>query len=118
MTNRIDILAPDPKRIVEDWFAVLSWLSEPQYRFSSAQTAIDQSYHFGGWSPFEGFDLNPKNGVLSYPGDPDMRPLWKMVRIVEGGEEQEPYAQTVYGYPYAWVAVVNEDGSFQVARID
>ena len=118
MTNKIEFMAPNAERTADDWCIVFNWLTAPQYRFSSVQTVIDRSYHFGGWSPFEGFDLNPKNGTLSYPGDPDMQPLWKMVRLVEGGEEQEPYTQIIYGYPHAWIAIVNEDSSFQVARID
>ena len=101
------------EEIVERWESVFEWLLDPKLKFSSAQTCLDQSYENGCWDPAEGFSF--ENGVLSYPGDLDMHPFWKLVRHVEGGEEQEPYAQTVYGYPQGWIVIVNEDGSFQAA---
>ena len=106
----------EAEKIIENWALVFEWFLDPTFKFSSAQTAIDRSYRFGGWSPFEGFSF--KNGALSYPGDPDLYPIWKLVRHVESDEEQESYGQMIYGYPHDWVAIVNEDCSFQVARID
>ena len=106
----------EAEEIIKRWETVFEWLLDPKFKFSSAQMAIDASYPFGGWSPFEGFSF--KNGALSYPGDPDMHPLWKLVRYVPTTEEEGPYTQIIYGYPHDWIVVVNEDGSFQVSRLD
>lgn len=66
----------------------------------------DNYVHGGGWQPFQGFKMR---GIsLSYPGDPDMHP------VAEGHLRDE----TVFIYEHGWVAVVQKDGSFEVARMD
>ena len=70
---------------------------------------LDQNYkHGGGWSKFEGFKMNMKDNSIKYPGDPPYRPLAKM----------KIRNETVFVYPHAWVAVVQEDGSYEIARMD
>jgi len=63
--------------------------------------------HGGGWCPFEGFTMLP-NGNLQYPGDPPTRLL------AEGKLRKE----VIRIYEHAWVAVVQPDGAFIVARMD
>ena len=48
------------------------------------------------------------DGVLSYAGDPDMKPLAKTTHRT----------QTVYWHRHGWLLVVSEDGGFNVGRID
>lgn len=81
------------------------WLSESNPK--SAAKQIDEGYAFGGWSPFKGFTLEADNS-LSYPGDPDMPPL----------AEARLRDELIVFYPHSWVAVIQPDRSFEVARID
>ena len=63
--------------------------------------------HGGGWRPFKGFDMLP-NGNMSYPGDPPTRLI----------AEAKLRDETIRVYEHAWVAIVQPDGAFEVARID
>jgi len=45
---------------------------------------------------------------LTYPGDPPLKPLARAKLRDE----------LVYFYDHSWVAVIQENGSFDVARID
>ena len=84
------------------------WLST-----ESDEGAVEQIHlnygHGGGWQDFEGFTM-AKDGSddLLYRGDPPTRKLAEM----EVGNER------VIVYEYGWVAVVQPDRSFRVARID
>jgi hypothetical protein len=65
--------------------------------------------YIGGWNPMKGFEVVDKESwAIKYPGDPALQPLaWTTV-----GKER------FFFYPYAFVAIVQEDGSFEVARMD
>ena len=68
---------------------------------------IDSHYaHGGGWSDFQGHIL--KGNTLSYPGDPPMTAL----------SEGKLRDERILVFRSGWVAVVQEDESFRVARID
>lgn len=81
------------------------FLSEDDPR--SAKEQLDKNYPFGGFQPFEGFTMLP-DGNLAYPGDPPT------ILIAEAQLRDE----TIRFYQHAWVAVVQKDGSFEVARMD
>jgi len=63
--------------------------------------------HGGGWHKFEGFKMLP-NKDLSYPDDPPVRLLASCTLRDE----------EIRFYQHSWVAVVQKDGSFEVARMD
>ena len=69
---------------------------------------LDANYRHGGWHPMEGFTMNPRTFVLSYPGDPPFRPL-AMIALRQ---------ERVFVYEHAFVAVVQPDGKFEAARLD
>jgi len=84
-----------------------SFLNESDPR--PAKEQIHSNYqHGGGWRPFKGFEFNPKTFSLKYPGDPTFRPLARM----------QLRNETILFYDYAWVGIMQKDGSFEVARID
>jgi len=62
----------------------------------------------GGWRPFEGFEIRKKSWTIAYPGDPDMQPL--------GGAAL--HGEVIAIYPYGWTMIVQEDSSFEIARLD
>ena len=66
--------------------------------------------HGGGYAPFgQGqWTFDPVTFALSYPDDPVMLPFYSLAVGTE----------TAYVYPYAIVAVVQADGSFEVIRMD
>ena len=81
-------------------------LSERDER--SAKEQIHANYqHGGGWRSFEGFTMLP-NGDLVYPGDPVMHPIAAATLRDE----------CILLYEHAWLAIIQLDGSWEVARID
>ena len=75
-----------------------------------AREQFDANYqHGGGWQPMDGWTLN---------GD--------LTLTYEEGEDPplSPYAfakfndELILIYPYAWVTIVQLDGSFEVSRMD
>lgn len=69
---------------------------------------FDDNYRSGGgWTSFKGFDMLD-NGNMQYPGDPQTRLLYE-ARLRD---------ETIRVYESAWVAVIQPDGSFDVARMD
>jgi hypothetical protein len=72
----------------------------------SAREQFDAAY-IGGWSPFKGFTMRP-DGDLLYPGDPPTKLLaWTKL-----------HDETIRVYEHAWVAIVQPDGSYEIARMD
>jgi hypothetical protein len=73
-----------------------------------AAEQFDSAYRFGGWQSFgKGFELR-KDNSLKYPGDPPQPPLAQC----KLGDE------LVVLYPSDFVAVIQPDRSFDVARLD
>lgn len=84
-----------------------TFLSESDPR--SAKEQIDTAYaHGGGWEPFNGFTMDKETGTITYPGDPPMKPA-AIAKL---------HDETIVVYPYAWVAIFQKDGSYEIARID
>src|SRR6478609_5980080 len=72
-----------------------------------AAAQIHQRYTWGGWMKMDGFTYDPGTHVLTYPGDPPLKPLasaWMRDELI-------------MLYRSSMVAVVQKDGSFEVARI-
>lgn len=75
----------------------------------SVTKQINDRYSYGGgWNPLEGFVMDKSDKSIQYPEDPKLMPL--AVGVIKGCE--------VIVYDHGWVAVVNEDGNYEVSRID
>lgn len=61
----------------------------------------------GGWFPFHGPVLRDDNS-LKCPGDPPLRPL-AQTRLRD---------ELIVFYDHSWVAIIQPDRSFEVARMD
>lgn len=73
-----------------------------------AREQLDSNYgHGGGFRPQAGFEMMP-NGDLTYPGDPPFAPL----------AETKLRDEIIRVYNYAYVAIIQPDGSFVVCRMD
>jgi|SRR5580692_1101099 hypothetical protein len=69
----------------------------------------DTYRHGGGWNPQSQFTLDRSNrNTLKYPGDPPMRPL----------AMSQCRDEILLFYPYAYLCILQLDGSFEVARVD
>jgi hypothetical protein len=69
---------------------------------------LDERYaHGGGWNPTPGFTMQP-NHVLHYPEDPPFHPLAMSMH----GDE------TLVFYEHDFLAIIQKDGTFEVARVD
>lgn len=90
-----------------DWLGFLpSFLDDNNP--APARDQLDANYqHGGGWRPFDGFKMKT-GGSLHYPGDPPLRPV----------ATAQLRDETLYVYPHAWVAIVQPDGAYEVARMD
>jgi hypothetical protein len=75
----------------------------------AAKQFNDAYQHGGGWRPIEGFEVDWNgDGCLRYPGDPPLKPVAGM----------RHHKEAVMFYEHALVAVIQPDGSFEVARMD
>ena len=81
-----------------------SFLSEDDPRPAAEQIA---ARYVGGWMPFHGFRMLP-NGDLAYPGDAPTQLL----------AETKLRDETIRFYDSAWVAIVQPDGTHEIARLD
>jgi hypothetical protein len=95
----------DPRRTIADLGYIPSFLSKDDPR--PAKEQFNANYPFGGWRPMQGFRLRDDNS-LSYPGDPPLRPI----------AETQLRDELILVYPSAWVAIIQRDRAFEVARLD
>jgi len=75
-----------------------------------AAEQFDDNYaHGGGWRPMEKWELDPDGCAITYPGgDPPLKPLaFATLRD-----------ELILVYPHAWVVIVQNDGTFEVSRMD
>jgi hypothetical protein len=70
------------------------------------------SNYVAGWQPFEGFTMLP-NGDLAYPEDPDTRLLY--ASVLHPNTTRTEY---IHFYEHAWLAIIQLNGTFEVARLD
>lgn len=71
-----------------------------------AAEQFNERYVYGGWNPQPKFTM--RGTALLFPGDPPMRPVaYTTLR-----------EEIILLYEGDWVAIVQPDGSFEVARMD
>lgn len=69
---------------------------------------IDENYsHGGGWRKANGFTMDA-DGTIQYKGE---KPLPVLA-------EAKLRDETLRFYDYAWFAIVQSDGTFEIARLD
>jgi hypothetical protein len=75
-----------------------------------ARDQFNEAYsHAGGWLPISGFvRRSPESLYIQYPGDPELVPL----AITYLG------AECIAFYPGSWVGIFQDDGTFEVARLN
>lgn len=94
-----------PRATQEMLGAIPFWLDEANP--ATAKDQLNAAYHFGGWIEVPGFTLNDDDS-LSYPGDPDLKPI----------AEAMVHEEKVYMYQYSIIAVVRQNRTFNVTRMD
>jgi hypothetical protein len=84
------------------------WLDEDDPRPAAQQ--LDGHYqHGGGWRPMPKFKMKDRmTGVLTYPGDQPFRP-WAAILFRK---------EMIFAYDHEIFAILQPDGSFEVARMD
>jgi len=95
-----------PKATPEMLGIIPCFLDEDDPR-PAAEQFNDAYSHGGGWRSMPGFTMLP-NGNLSYPGDPPVELL----------AETRLRDEVVRFYDFAWVAIVQPDGSYDICRMD
>lgn len=95
-----------PGHDIDELGLIPSFLNEDDPRPAAQQ--IDAHYgHGGGWQPFKGHTMLP-DGRLKYPEDPPLDWIG----------ETKLRDEVIRMYQYAWVVIIQPDGSFEVSRID
>lgn len=75
----------------------------------SAREQFDERYAFGGgWRPMPHWQYDKETRAIAYPGDPPLHPI----------AETTLRDELILLYPSAWVAIIQPDGAFEVARMD
>ncbi len=96
-----------PLRPGVDLGYIPGFLSEDDPR--PAREQINQHYaHGGGWRPFTGFTVSEDRMRLIGEGDPDMKAL--AVGFLRN--------EKLIFYEYEWLAIFQDDGSVEIARIN
>ena len=92
------------------WMHNVPWWLIYAREGEKAAKIFDRNYMFGGWKPIvnERTTLDKETGVYKYPGDPAQRPLFKI----------EFNGEVIFGYRSEMWAIVQPDGSFEIARMD
>jgi hypothetical protein len=99
----------DP-RVTDEHLGFLPMMFDPRDPEPAAEQAAVNYAHGGGWNPLVGWKMDPKTLVLRYPGDPPFKPLAKAYLPIT--------KETIVFYGYSWVAVIQDDGCFEVSRMD
>jgi hypothetical protein len=89
----------------EEWGLIPDFLDDDDPR--SAKEQFNDRY-VAGWEPFEGFTFDVETGMLSYPGDPPMKPISIMLFRQE----------LILLFDFAWVMIVQPDKSWEICRMD
>lgn len=76
----------------------------------AAAQAEERYAHGGGWQPMTGWTFDRDMMRIEYPGDDSLSPA-AVLKLPLTGE-------TIIVYPHAWVLVLQQDGSYAVARMD
>jgi hypothetical protein len=97
-----------PKMTPEHLGLIPLWITDDDP--DPAWKQIDKNYqHGGGWRHGDmNFKMHKTSHVLSYPGDPPLKPTARTHLRDE----------LILFYDHAIVAIVQKDGSYEVARID
>ncbi len=82
------------------------WLSNDNYSELTATKALSEQYVFGINEIKE--SIVTEDGIMKYPGDPDLYPIAKITRKEE----------VVYQYWYGIIAIIDKDGNSFVTRMD
>jgi hypothetical protein len=76
---------------------------------SPAREQVNKKYAYGGgWNPQSRWTVDAKTLTARYPGDEPLQPIAK----------RKLHDETVVLYEGSYVAVIQPDGSFEVARMD
>ena len=73
-----------------------------------AAIQFQERYEYGGWRNQEGFTAIDGTPTLKYPGDPPMKPI-AVMRL---------HDEVIFVYLHGYVAIFQEDGSFEACRMD
>lgn len=93
------------KKLLEACGFLPGWVVADKFLHLPLQEALDKQYCCGLF-PMEG-EIT-KEGIFTYPGDPDLHPFLKINR----GDE------IFYQYRNAIVGIVNEKGEVYITRMD
>jgi len=92
---------------LDDWGLIISFLDTDDPR--SAIEQLDAHY---GWRKFDGFTWDPEKRQLTYGdetgSDPPLEPLSALMFRDE----------RILLFPHAWVMVMDEDGDWEICRMD
>ena len=96
-------LPPNPDVSVAGY---LPWFFDENDPLTAVEQINKNYAHGGGWRPYSGFQYTPR--ALYHPDDPPM-PLVALGRL---------RTEQLRLYKMSWLAIVQPDGSHEIARVD
>ena len=108
----IQFIPLDPK-VTSETLGLIPLFLSTDNSLPAREQFHDNYGHGGGWQPMSGWTLN-SDLTLQY-GDPeekDADPLLSPLALTKFNDE------LILIYPYAYVAIVQRNGSFEVSRMD
>lgn len=90
---------------LEEWGFIPSFLHTNDPRPVREQF---NAHYMGGWNKFDGFKWDKERELLTYPGDPPMKPRSMLLFRDE----------IVLLFPSSWVMIIQKDDTWEVARMD
>ena len=96
-----------PKATIDHLGFIPGFLSDDDPR--PAKEQFHEHYrHGGGWLPIKGFAFNKVDHTMKYPGDPPFPPI----ALITLRNER------IFLYESAFVAIVQSNNTYEVARMD
>ncbi len=106
-----------PRATLDHLGLIPEFLDEDDPR-SAAEQIADRYAHGGGWLPLPGWQLRQDKFIIYPTNSPEDRPEFYPCYFETILHPDSPKPEIIRVYPYAWVAVIQSNGSFEVARLD
>lgn len=98
--------------VTDEWLGIIPLFLDMNDPRPAAEQINDEYAHGGGWRTMDGFTMEPDH-TLTYPSGVD-HPEERYVPLATATLRDEQ----LFFYDCAWVAIVQPDGTFEVARLD
>lgn len=94
--------------VLHAWIGFIPDFLSPDCEDSAAKQIGRNYKHGGGWRPLEGYSLDLEPGIVTHSSGLQMRPIAAAVMR----------AEVIAIYPRGYVAIIQPNGVFEIAKVD